>query len=307
MRVLTNLLTNRNLPFIAKRSIFYTISILLMVATIVVFLVKGLNYGVDFEGGIMIEARTQNPANISELRKTLNTLDLGEASLQQFGSDRDILIRMETPKGGEGEFSKAVEKIKNAFTEPVEFRRIETVGPRAGQELISNGLQAIIWGLVAILIYVWMRFEWQFGLSAVITLFHNAIAVFGLYVLFGIEFNTTAIVGILTTIGYSINDIVVVFDRIRENLRKYKKKELAEVLNLSINETLSRTILTSSATLSALLGLYFLGGEIIASFSLPIIVGIIVGTYASICLAAPLLLIFKLVPEKEEGQESLVP
>ena len=200
----------------------------------------------------------------------------------------------------------SVNKIKAVFP-TVDFRRVETVGPRAGQELISNGIQAIVWGLVALLVYVWIRFEWQFGLSAVVTLLHNAIAVFGLYVLFGIEFNTTAIVGILTTVGYSVNDIVVVFDRIRENLRKDKKNDMVELLNRSINETLSRTILTSSATLTALLGLYFLGGEMIAMYALPILVGVVVGTYASICLASPLLLIFKLHPETDEKNELTEP
>lgn len=299
MQILTNLLGNCRINFIGHRVVFYTLSLLVVVSTLVCVLFKGLNYGIDFKGGIIMEGRTQEVANIAGLRKALNSLDLGEVSLQEYGSPHDVLIRVEEPKGGESTFLALVSKIKSA-TPGMDFRRIETVGPRAGQELISNGVQAIVWGLVALLIYVWVRFEWQFGLSAVITLLHNAIAVFGLYAILGIEFNTTAIVGILTTVGYSVNDIVVVFDRIRENLRKHKKNDMVDLLNRSINETLSRTILTSSATLTALLGLYFLGGEMIAMYSLPILVGVIVGTYASICLASPLLLIFKLATGSEE-------
>jgi preprotein translocase subunit SecF len=289
-----------SIPFIKYRWLTYGISIIITLSTFIMYGVKGLNYGIDFRGGIMMEVKTPAPANIADLRKTLGNLELGEIVLQEYGSPQDLLIRADSQGGDSAGQKQAIEKIKNALGSDVEVRRIETVGPKMGEELISNGIQAIIWCLVAMLVYIWLRFEWHFGLCAIIALIHDSIAVFGLYSVFGIEFNTTAIVAILTTIGYSINDTVVIFDRIRENLRKYKKMADADLLNLSINETLSRTILTSGSTLVALFGLYFFGGEVIATYSLPIIVGVTVGTISSICLASPLLLNFNLRAGIEE-------
>lgn len=282
--------TNTNIPFIKGRYVTYSIAAIISLTTLICYLIWGMNYGIDFKGGIMLEAKTKGPANISQLRQELNTLSLGEVSLQEYGSPSDVLIRVEHQPGGEKGQEEAINKIKQSLD--VEFRRIETVGPKLGEELISNGAQAIIWGLLAMLVYIWFRFEWQFGVCAIIALIHDALGVLALYSIFRFEFNTTAIVAILTTIGYSINDTVVIYDRVRENLRKFKKKTIPDILNISINETLSRTILTSGSTLLALFALYFFGGEVIATYSFPIIVGIIIGTYSSICLAPPLLLFF---------------
>lgn len=297
-----------SIPFIGLRKLFYAISLIVMALTIASYFIKGLNFGIDFKGGIMIEAKSDKAVDVGALRTKINSLGLGDTSLQEFGSPQDILIRLEHQEGGSKGQQNAIAALKFTLGDGVEFRRIETVGPKVGQELIQNGLLAVLYGLLAMLVYIWFRFEWQFGLCAIAALVHNAIAVLGLYTIFGIEFNTTAIVAVLTTIGYSINDTVVIFDRIRENLRKYKKKPVDEVMNQSINDTLSRTILTSGSTLTALFALYFFGGEVIASYSLPIIVGVIVGTYASICIASPMLLFFNLrtfIDEEEESEKGL--
>jgi preprotein translocase subunit SecF len=226
------------------------------------------------------------------MRTDLSSLNLGNVALQEFGSPQDILIRVEQQGNDSNSQLQAIERIKETLEADTEYRRTETVGPTVGAEMVSNSIQAILWALVAMLIYIWLRFEWQFGLCAILALAHDAAAILGLYSVFGLEFNLTAIVAILITIGYSINDTVVIYDRVRENLRKFKKMELGTVLNLSINETLGRTILTSSSTLLALFALYYWGGEVIANYSLPILVGVAVGTYSSIFLAAPLLLSF---------------
>jgi len=283
-----------NIPFFKYRAINYGISICVTFLAIGCFLVKGLNYGIDFKGGIMMEVQTSSNPNLSDLRTTLNALKIGEVSLQQFGAPRDIMIRVERQEGDEKAQMGAVEKIREALGNSVEVRRVEMVGPKMGKELIENGFMAIGWSLLAMLIYIWFRFEWQFGVCAILALLHDAFAVLGLYSIFRVEFNTTAIVAILITIGYSINDTVVIYDRIRENLRKYKKLSVPDLINRSINETLSRTILTSGSTLLALFALYFFGGEVIGAYSLPIILGVIVGTYSSICISAPLLHTFNL-------------
>jgi len=293
-----------NVPFIKGRYLTYTLSVLMILAVFIAYFTKGLNYGIDFKGGIMMEFKTTQPADIATMRHQINQLGLGEFSLQEYGSPHDVLVRLEHQPGGEKGQVAAVDKVKTSLGAGVDLRRVESVGPKVGEELISNGIQAILWGLLAMLVYIWLRFEWQFGLCAILALVHDAIGVMALYTIFGFEFNTTAIVAILTTIGYSINDTVVIYDRVRENLRRFKKKPLEELLNLSINETLSRTILTSGSTLLALFALYFFGGEVIATYSLPLIIGVIVGTYSSICFAGPLLHSFNLTLEtSEEAKE----
>lgn len=304
---LTLLPPHINIPFVRFRWVTYTLSLLMVLTTAVAFFTRGLNYGIDFKGGIMIEMKTQQPADIAALRSDLSSLGLGDVTLQEYGSPYDVLIRIENQPGGEKGQIAAVQHIKQHLGGGYDFRRVETVGPKIGAELISNGLQAIMWCLCAILIYIWFRFEWQFGLCAVVALIHNTIAVLGLYAIFGVEFNTTAIVGILTTIGYSINDTVVIYDRIRENLKRFRKKAVGALINDSINETLSRTILTSGSTLTALLSLYIWGGEVIAAYALPIIVGVVVGTYSSICLAGPLLRPFDLRPKDDDSPNTVVP
>lgn len=296
---------NSKINFIGFRFITYIISGLFAFGSLGVFFTKGLNYGIDFKGGTMIEVRTPSVPDLGKMRGDLNALNLGDVALQEFGSPQDILIRVEQQEGGEKAQIRAIETIKTSLGADMEYRRIETVGPTVGAEMVENSIQAILWALVAMLIYIWLRFEWQFGLCAILALTHDALAILGLYSIFDLEFNLTAIVAILITIGYSINDTVVIYDRVRENLRKFKKMALPEVLNLSINETLGRTILTSSSTLLALFALYYWGGEVIANYSLPILVGVAIGTYSSICLAAPLLLSFNLSirrdDEKKEG------
>ncbi len=291
MRGLQLISPETSIDFVGKRFITYTLSCLILLATIASVFWQGLNYGIDFKGGILLEVKTPGPANLEALRKDLSTLSLGEVSLQDFGAPDDILIRVERQPGDDEGQQAAVKKIQNKLGDGVILRRVETVGPKVGQDLINNGILAVFWSLVAMFIYVWFRFEWQFALCSIAALFHDALAIVGFYGIFQLEFNTTAIVAILITVGYSINDTVVVYDRIRENLRKYKVTDLNILINRSINTTLSRTVLTSGTTLLSLAALYFFGGEIIATYTLPIIVGVIVGTYSSIFLAAPLVLI----------------
>ncbi len=285
---------NTNIDFVGKKMFIFAFSIFIMIGSAFMVFVDGINFGIDFKGGFLIEARTPEPADFSALREKLGDLGLGDVKIQEFGSDRDIMIRIEQQPGGETAQNEAIAKIRTALGDGVDYRRVETVGPKISADLIDNALMALLWAMIGMLIYVWFRFEWQFSLCAIFALVHDTFAILGLYGLTDIEFNETAIIAILTTIGYSINDTVVIYDRIRENLRKYKKAEMPEIINRSINETLSRTTLTSSTTLMALLCLYFFGGPVIEAFILPIIVGVGFGTYSSICLASLLLLYFKI-------------
>jgi preprotein translocase subunit SecF len=254
------------------------------------FVFKGVNYGIDFKGGILIDVRTDGPADIAAMRGTLSGLGLGEVSLQEFGAPDDVLVRLQKQKGGEKAQAVAVEKVKAALGQGVEYRRTEFVGPKVSDELFWDGVMAVAFAITAILVYIWFRFEWQFGLGAVMALIHDVLTTIGLFALLGLEFNLSTVAAILTIAGYSINDTVVVYDRVRENLRRFKTLPLEKLLNNSVNETLSRTVVTSVTTLLALLALYFLGGEIIRGFSFAMIWGVVIGTYSSICLAVPLLL-----------------
>jgi len=283
-----------NLAFISKKKAFFVFSTLLVLVSTGMFLSRGLNYGIDFKGGIMIEIRTDKAADIGEMRKTLGSLGLGEVALQEFGQPTDVLIRIQRQKGGEKAQQEAVEKVKTVLGSGVEYRRTEFVGPKVSEELFLDGVLAVGLAIMAILVYIWFRFEWQFGLGAVIALSHDVISTIGIFALLGLEFNLSTVAAVLTIAGYSINDTVVVFDRVRENLRKYKKMPLPELLNNSINQTLSRTVITSLTTLLALMSLYFLGGAVIRDFSFAMIWGVIVGTYSSICLAVPMLLYMKI-------------
>ena len=289
MRKLTLVPKTPKLNFIDRRQIFFAISTILIVASIGLFSTKSLNYGIDFQGGIVLEVRTQ-PGQLSQMRTTLSQLGLGEVALQEFGAPEDILIRIQRQPGNEKAQQIAVTKVKQALGDGVEYRRTETVGPKVSEELFRNGIIAVVLAIVAILIYIWFRFEWQFGVGAVVALSHDVLSTIGIFALTGLEFNLSTVAAILTIAGYSINDTVVVYDRVRENLRKYKTLPLRDLLNNSVNETLSRTVMTSVTTLLALLALYILGGEVIRGFSFAMIWGVIVGTYSSICLAVPLLL-----------------
>jgi len=290
MRGLHLIPTNINLAFISKKKMFFAFSALLILFSISMFLSQGLNYGIDFKGGIMIEIRSEKAADIGELRKTLGNLDLGEVALQEFGQPTDVLIRIQRQEGDEKAQQAAVEKVKSVLGAGVEYRRTEFVGPKVSDELFWDGVMAVGLAILAILVYIWFRFEWQFGMGAVVALSHDVISTIGIFAIMGLEFNLSTVAAVLTIAGYSINDTVVVFDRVRENLRKYKKMPLPELLNNSINQTLSRTVITSVTTLLALLALYFLGGAVIRDFSFAMIWGVLIGTYSSICLAVPLLL-----------------
>lgn len=290
MRGLHLIPANIGLAFIPKRKLFFMFSALLIVGAVVMFFARGLNYGIDFQGGIMIEVRTEQAADIGDMRKTLGDLGLGEVSLQEFGQPTDVLIRIQRQEGGEKAQQEAVEKVKAALGTDVEYRRTEFVGPKVSDELFWDGVLAVSLAIVAILVYIWFRFEWQFGVGAVAALSHDVISTIGIFALMGLEFNLSTVAAVLTIAGYSINDTVVVFDRVRENLRKYKKMPMPELLNNSVNQTLSRTVITSVTTLLALLALYFLGGAVIRDFSFAMIWGVLIGTYSSICLAVPLLL-----------------
>lgn len=281
---------NTKYDFVGKKNIIFAILGFITLICLGSVFFHGFNYGIDFKGGLLLEIRTHEAADLAKLRSDLNGIVSGEVTLQEFGSPNDVLIRVERQPGGEEAQLNALGKIKEKIGSNVEYRQVVTVGPKVSEDLIRNGVYAVLWSLVAMLVYVWFRFEWQFGVCSVITLAHDAIVVLGLFSLFQLEFNETAIIAVLITVTYSINDTVVIYDRIRENLRKFKKMPMAELVNLSINETLSRTILTSTTTLLSLLGLYFFGGPVIAAFSLPIIVGILAGTISSITISAPLLL-----------------
>ena len=279
-----------NISFIPKRIGFFVFSAVLVAASIGLFLTKGLNYGIDFKGGILIEVRTEQAADIGAMRAKLGALGLGEVALQEFGQPTDVLIRVQRQDGGEKAQQAAVDKIKAALGDGVDYRRTEFVGPKVSEELFWDGVLAVSLAILAILVYIWFRFEWQFGLGAVVALTHDVLTTIGVFALMGFEFNLSTVAAILTIAGYSINDTVVVYDRVRENLRKYKKLALPQLLNDSINQTLSRTVMTSLTTLLALLALYFLGGAVIRDFSFAMIWGVIIGTYSSICLAVPLLI-----------------
>ena len=269
---------------------FFIFSAVLITSSVGLFLTKGLNYGIDFQGGILMEVRTDKAADISAMRTTLGNLGLGEVALQEFGQPTDVLIRVQRQEGGEGAQQVAVEKVKAALGSGVDYRRTEFVGPKVSAELFWDGVMAVSLAILAILVYIWFRFEWQFGLGAIVALTHDVLSTIGIFALLGLEFNLSTVAAVLTIAGYSINDTVVVYDRVRENLRKYKKKDFGELLNESVNQTLSRTVMTSVTTLLALLALYFLGGAVIKDFSFAMIWGVIIGTYSSICLAVPMLM-----------------
>jgi len=300
-----------DLSFIPKRRAFFAFSGLLVAASVALFLVRGLNYGIDFQGGIMVDVRTSGAADIGAMRDKLGGLGLGEVALQEFGQPDDVLIRIQRQPGGEAAQQAAVAKVKQALGAGVEYRRTEFVGPKVSEELFWDGIMAVGFAILAILVYIWFRFEWQFGLGAVTALVHDVLSTIGVFALLGFEFNLSTVAAVLTIAGYSINDTVVVYDRVRENLRRYKKKPLPELLNDSINQTLSRTLMTSVTTLLALLALYFLGGEVIRDFAFAMIWGVVIGTYSSVCLAVPLLLYLDIrrggavqVAGGEEGAET---
>ena len=300
MRLLNLIPTGTRIAFIPRHRIFFIASVALVLASLLMFGARGLNYGIDFQGGLMIEVRTSQATDIGNMREILSGLGLGDVSLQEFGTPTDVLIRVQRQEGGEEAQQVAVEAVKAALGDSVDYRRTESVGPKVSEELFWAGVSAVSFAILAILVYIWFRFEWQFGIGAIVALLHDVLSTIGIFSFLWLEFNLSTVAAVLTIAGYSINDTVVVYDRVRENLRKYKVMPLPELLNQSINETLSRTILTSVTTLLALLALYFLGGEVIRDFSFAMIWGVLVGTYSSICIAVPLLLYLKL--QRRTGQ-----
>ena len=279
-----------SINFLIRRQYFFVFSVILLLGSVFFYLFNGLNLGIDFKGGIMLEVRVSSSTNITQMRQGLSNLNLGEIKIQQFGADTDFLIRIQKQEGGEKAQQSAIDLVKRTLPNDIKYRRTEFVGPKVSKELYRDGILAVIFAIIGILAYIWFRFEWQFGLGAIIALTHDVITTIGVYALTGLEFNLSTVAAILTIAGYSINDTVVVYDRVRENLRKYKTLELVSLLNNSVNETLSRTIMTSVTTLLALGALYVLGGEVIRGFSIGMIWGVLIGTYSSICIAVPLLL-----------------
>ncbi len=278
------------IDFVAKRWFAFILTGCLTLITIVSISLNGLNLGIDFEGGILIEAKAQSAVNVSELRQTLSTLDLGEITLQEFGSPEDILIRIQRQEGGEEAQQSAVQKVREKLGERYDYRRVEVVGPTIGKELFEAGLLATILAILAIGAYVGLRFEWQFGVAAFVATLHDVFVTVGLYSILQLDFNLTAIAALLTLAGYSINDTVVVFDRVREMMRRQKVHDLRTLINASVNQTLSRTLMTAGTTLLALIPLVLIGGQTLITFSLALTWGILIGTYSSIYVAAALLL-----------------
>lgn len=269
----------------------FFVSGLLCLASLLAFIFIGLNVGVDFKGGTVVTIRTAQAADIDGLRNTLGGLDLGDVELQEFGSPRDVLIRIEAQPGGDEAQQAAVTKLKAALSPDVEYRSVEVVGPKVSGELAEQGILAVVLSIFCVLFYIWFQFEWQFAIGAVLSLLHDVVLSIGLFCVIGLEFNLSIIAAILTIVGYSLNDTVVVFDRIREFLRKYKSMPLADLIDFSINSVLPRTLLTSITTLIALTSLYIFGGEVIRGFTFAMIWGVLVGTYSSIFIASPVLIL----------------
>ena len=270
--------------------LFNLISLSLVIISILLLFIKGLNFGVDFKGGTLIELRANDKSiNVTSLRQSFNKMNLGDFNVKKFGNENDFLIKIEKKDTS----ANAIEIIKKELTLSIggsfNFRRVENVGPKVSSELLKSGIIAIALSLAAMLFYIWIRFEWQFSLGAILALFHDIIITLGLFSLFSLEINLSIVAAVLTIVGYSMNDTVVIYDRVRENLRKFSDIKIYELTNISINETLSRTIITSATTLLALVSIYLFGGEILKGFSLAMIMGVVFGTYSSIYIANPIL------------------
>ena len=278
-----------------KFSYFYKklniLSLIFIVLSIFVLLFKGLNLGVDFKGGTLIEVRTENSkTDIAEIRQSLLKMNLGDVTVKKFGTENDFLVKIEMGKSNDENFIQSInDKLSMDLDSTVNFRRVENVGPKVSSELLKAGLLAIGLSLAAMLFYIWIRFEWQFSFGAIIAIIHDVIITVGIFSFLSYEINLSIVAAVLTIVGYSMNDTVVIFDRIRENLKKYSKISIADISNTSTNETLSRTLITSVTTLLALLSIYFFGGAILKGFSFAMIIGVIVGTYSSIFVATPIL------------------
>lgn len=309
---------NTNINFVGMRFIAFALSAIILISSLGLLFSKGLNFGIDFTGGTLIEIKVSDTApDLGALRNDLNALDLGGISLQEFGAPDDLLIRLpeqqlspeqqaaqETPATVQQAAIDTVRALLNEKFETVDYRRVEFVGPQVGEELKKKGMYAVLFSILGMLAYIWFRFEWQFSIAAIVALVHDSLATIGLFALTQMEFNLSTVAAILMIAGYSINDTVVVFDRIRENLRKFKKMAIAQVLNNAINQTLARTLMTSLTTLLALIALWTFGGEVIRGFVNALIFGILIGTYSSIFVASPILTFLNIRHEKKKTEET---
>ena len=299
----------KSINFVSKFKKANIASIIFFILSIFFIFLKGLNYGIDFKGGTLIELRTEKTISASNIRDVLKSMDLGDVNVKKFGKDGDYLIKIEQKRSNNSNLISGVkETLKDNLNSEVDFRRVENVGPKVSSELLESSIIAISLALAAMLFYIWVRFEWQFSVGSIIALFHDVVITLGIFSFLSLEINLSIIAAVLTIVGYSMNDTVVIYDRIRENLFKFTKISISDIANLSINETLSRTIITSLTTLLALFSIYILGGEILRGFSFAMILGVIIGTYSSIFVASPILKFFKVSYKTlEKEDEKILP
>ena len=298
-------MTNYN--FSSKFKYTNIFSIIFFLISVILIAFKGLNYGIDFKGGTLIELRSNN-TEASSIRDVLKNMNLGDVNVKKFGKEGDYLIKVEEKRDNNKLIPEIKKNLSDSLNSDVNFRRVENVGPKVSAELLQSGIIAISLSLAAMLFYIWVRFEWQFSIGSIIALFHDVIITLGIFSLLSLEINLSIIAAVLTIVGYSMNDTVVIYDRIRENLGKFHKLDISDIANLSINETLARTIITSVTTLLALFSIFILGGEILRGFSFAMILGVLIGTYSSIFVAAPILKYFKVSYKTiEKVEEKIVP
>ena len=299
----------KNINFVSNFKKANTVSILFFILSLIFIMFKGLNYGIDFKGGTLIELRTDKSITASSIRDSLKSMNLGDVNVKKFGKEGDYLIKVEQKnKNNNNLIPEIKRKLTETLNADVDFRRVENVGPKVSAELLESSIIAISLALAAMLFYIWIRFEWQFSVGSIIALLHDVTITLGIFSILALEINLSIIAAVLTIVGYSMNDTVVIYDRIRENLFKYTKISISDVSNLSINETLARTIITSVTTLLALLSIYILGGEILRGFSFAMILGVLIGTYSSIFVASPVLKFFKVSYKTlEKEDEKIVP
>ena len=294
--------------FSSKFRVANIFSLIFFASSILFIFFKGLNYGIDFKGGTLIELRANN-TGAPEIRSALNKMNLGDVNVKKFGQEGDYLIKVEQKENNENNIIPKIKKnLSNNLNTEINFRRVENVGPKVSSELLQSGIIAISLSLTAMLFYIWIRFEWQFSIGSIIALFHDVVITLGIFSFLSLEINLSIIAAVLTIVGYSMNDTVVIYDRIRENLNKYNRLNINEIADLSINDTLARTIITSVTTLLALLSIFILGGEILRGFSFAMILGVLIGTYSSIFVASPMLKYFKVTHKTlEKEEEKIVP
>jgi|TARA_B100001093_G_scaffold274076_1_gene261985 preprotein translocase subunit SecF len=294
--------------FSSKFRLANIFSAILFLTSVIFIIFKGLNYGIDFKGGTLIELRSSN-TDASTIRSLLNNMDLGDVNVKKFGQDGDYLIKVEQMENDSNKIIPEIKKnLSDSLNTEINFRRVENVGPKVSSELLQSGIIAISLSLAAMLFYIWIRFEWQFSIGSIIALFHDVVITLGIFSVLSLEINLSIVAAVLTIVGYSMNDTVVIYDRIRENLNKYNRLDIREIANLSINDTLARTIITSVTTLLALLSIFILGGEILRGFSFAMILGVLIGTYSSIFVASPILKFLKVTYKTlEKEEEKIIP